>query len=56
MSLSQPGFVLKMYLIIGCLLGFWELVLDGMHDESGRMLIFVCMPVVAGVKELTPGG
>ena len=30
--------------------------MDGMHDEVGRMLIFVGVPVVAGVQELAQVG
>ena len=55
-ALGQPCFILEVKLIIGGLLGFLELVLDGVHDESGCMLIFVGMPMVASVQELTPGG
>ena len=56
MALGEPGLVLEMQLIIGCLLCFVLLMLHCMLDQFSCMLIFVGVPVMAGVQELAPGG
>ena len=49
MALGEPGLVLEMQLIIGCLLCFVLLVLHGMVNQVSCVLIFVGMPMMTGV-------